>query len=496
MNSAAGLMAARVWMNVCNFASFIVAGRVLTPADFGIYAAASSAVFLFMMVVGAGFTEHVLGRDHGQRDEGAAFWCSAATGLVGALAAVTAAAWSDISLNNHVIAIVLYLLAPVPLLWGLSVIQEATLIRDGRGGELALILFVAEMAGMISLLACLFTGFGLYSLAIGRLANVLVCLISYSLISQTRIFTPIDWRAVRSMARFSLGVLGARFVQWIDGYGSDLILFTRLSAAEAGHYRMAARLGAAPASIFFQAPGPAQIAYIGKRYATEPKFLGRAMTRAIRLHLSLAAPIFAILSVCAVDLVHLLLGEAWKTSGYVFAVLCAPAGTGVWIGAAGAALMAQGLSRRFLTLQTLSAAFGTLALIIGVNWGVVAAAVAKAGSGTGVALMSLFWVPGLSSKDRMRIIRSSLGIAVAALACAGAAGSVLMFVHRPDAIVPALARLVASGVAGLAVYVVILKLAAPATFMQLAFIARRAQKNRVRSREERLTSGVADGPSV
>lgn len=480
MKGAAGLVVARGWMNLCSLVSFVLVGRFLLPADFGIYAAASSSVFLFMTVVGAGFAEHVLSRDPLRQNESAAYWCSAATGMFGAVGTIAAGLYAQFVVGNASIAILLYLLAVMPLLWGFSVVSEAVLIRDGQGTKLTGTLVLAETAGLLSLLLAFVSGCGLISLAISRLvSNSIICL-GYSFLAGTKIFSPIDRKAVVSMTRFSLSVLGGRFVQWFDGYGSDLILITRLTPAVVGHYRMAARLGAAPASLFFQAPYPAQLAYLGRRLAFSSDLLGSAYLKAAKLHLCLTMPIFAVLSVCARDIVHLVLGPAWQPVGLILTLLLAPAPVGVWSTLSGASLIALGMPKRFLMIQTVSAGLGFVGLLVGAEWGALGAAAGKAVAVVLFNMTALFWVPTLTRETRNRIFAVSLGTAIAALVCAASAYTVLMLVPNSDTPVWAVGRLALAAGAGLATYLLVLPITSRTTFAQALFIIRRTLKLRRR----------------
>lgn len=473
MNRAVGLLIARVWMNVCAFGSFIAVGRFLNPAEFGFYAACSSVVFLFLTVVGAGFAEHVISRDPERRDEAAAFWCATLTGIVCALVTALLGFVAQSGLHNSYVALVFFLLSPLPVLWGASVIHEATLIRDGRGGRLAAVLVSAESIGLMVLLIALAQGAGIYSLVASRLANSLVTWAGYSWSARTRLKTALDIKAIVRMARFSLGVLGARLVNWVDSYGADIVLVALLSPAGLGFYRMGARLNAAGSSVVLQATWSAQQAYLGARAAHYPERLGRALQRALRLHFSIALPVFTVVAVCAYDLVLLLLGPGWEAAGRVFAVLAAATPVSVLTAVSGAALVARGLSRQYFWMQTLAALCGTGALIAAAAGGPIWAALGKAAVMIALPALSLFWVRDIAGAARARLYKAVFEIALAGLVCAATAYFALGLIPHPHGLVPGLTRLALVGVAALAAYAIVLPFASPATWRQLAFIAKR-----------------------
>lgn len=475
MNRAVGLLIARGWMNVCAFGSFIAAGHFLAPADFGVYAAGSSTVLLFITVIGAGFSEHVISRDPERRDESGAFWCSALIGGGGALVTGIAGALVHFVFDNSAVAILLYVLAPLPLLWGLSVIHEATLIRDGRGTQMALVLFIAESVGLIVLLVALWQGMGIYALAAARVVNGVLTLGGYSLCARTKIFSPVRRQSIVDMARFSIGMIGTRLVTWLDGYGSDLILVALMAPTGLGHYRMGARLAAAPGAVLIQAPNPAQLAFIGEN-SQNPTRMGRAMVRAARLHLSIITPLYAIFAIVAHDLVVALLGGRWAESGDVLAIFVALAPLAVFNSLAGIALVTQGRSRRVFVFQTVASIVTTAALVVGALGGPISAAICRTIAAVFFAGASIYWVTGLSGVARGRLWKAFIEIMLAGFACMGAAILVSWLIAPPEGLIASIARLAAISVAGLVGYGFALRITAYQAYVQLWFTVKRLMK--------------------
>lgn len=465
-------MIARTWMNVCAVASFLIVGRFLGPAEFGVYALASAAILLPMTVIGAGFSDHVIGRDPERQDEATAFWSTAALGLAFALAAALGGlALGAFGLGD--IGRILLLLAPLPALWGLSAILEAMLIRDDRAGQMAICTVIAEALGLGALIAAVLAGWGVLSLVAARLVNNTVLLIAYWALIRPPRWARFDKERFRALWKFSIAVVGARVMTWADGYGVEFLLAAIVPRSGVGLFRMAGRLNAAAGSILVFAPWQAQLAYMGERVRKAPGRVGAAVLRALQMHLSLVAPLFAGLAMCAHDLIGLLLGPDWAGAADVLAIVAIGSLTQVVWGVLIAVLVATGRSRRMFAYQCGVVAGASLGLAIGAYWGIAGAALGKVLIGALLHVGGLLLIVELGRRDFLRILNF---LARIALAC-GALAAAMMLAR---AIAPqgvemwvVLARLVLMALAGLAAYLAALRLLAPDAARQLLFSARR-----------------------
>jgi O-antigen/teichoic acid export membrane protein len=456
MNTAIGLILARSWMNVCGLLSFLVVARFVTPAEIGIYALASSVILLPTSLVGAGYSEHVISRDPERRDTATAFWSVIATGVIGTLLGLAAAIASDALLDQPEIARIIALMAPLPLLWAVTVVPEAVLIRDGRGSALAAVPFTADTLGLLALVAVLLIDGGVMALVVNRLVSSAVLLAGY--LGAAR-FPPRLWHfdlaAARRIGWFSLGVVGSRLAGWGNQFGTEIIIGVVLSTTAVGYFRMASRLAGALFSIVTQGPTPAQLAYFGRSTAAPHK----AYLHALRLHLSLVMPILIGAALAAPTLIEVLLGPTWQPSALVFSILCIGSLSTIGSGIGATLLISRGRSHRVFMIHTATAIATVAAMLLGAQFGLAATAIAKLLVVTvffGVTACAIEELRPSGLRQTMRVLGAT---AVPGVAMAMAMAIVLLLWPAPTEAVIGLLRITLAGVLGLAAYVAMTLLA-------------------------------------
>ena len=481
MNRALGLMVARGWMNICAIASFLIVGRFLSPTEFGIYALASSAILLPMTLIGAGYSDHVISRDHEKKDEATAFWSTAGLGLAFALLALAAGlVLQKVGFGD--IGRVLTLLSPLPLMWGSSAIMEAMLIRDNRAGLMAGISVSAETLGLAALLVSVLMGAGVLSLVFSRLVNNAILLVIYFILVRAPSWRRVNRDAATRLTKFSLGVIGARVMNWADAYGVEFIIGALLPTALVGFYRMAGRLNAAMGSILIFAPWQAQLAYLGERLTAAPHRGGVAVLRALQLHMSLIAPLFVGLAGLADDVIGVLLGPNWAPAAGVLTFMSIGAVTQVIYGVLVAVLIAGGKTRQLFYFQVAIVAGTTAALALGATWGLQGAALAKFAMAGACYISGLLLLVELSARQRARLLTY---LAALALACSALALAMLLaaqFLPQGETLAPRLIRIAACALAGLGAYLAALRVLAPDAARLLVLTVRKRLRGRRRRR--------------
>lgn len=456
MNTAIGLILARSWMNVCGLLSFLVVARFVTPAEIGIYALASSVILLPTSLVGAGYSEHVISRDPERHDTATAFWSVVATGAVGTLLGLLAAFLTDAWLGQPEIARIIALMSSLPLLWGLTVVPEAVLIRDGRGSALAAVPFTADTLGLLAMIASLLLGGGVMALVVNRLVSSAVLLAGY--MGAARL-PPRLWHfdlvAGRRIGWFSLGVVGSRLAGWGNQFGTELIIGVVLSTTAVGYFRMASRLAGALFSIVTQGPTPAQLAYFGRSTAAPQK----AYLHALRLHLSLVVPILIGAAMAAPTLIEVLLGPTWEPSALVFSILCIGSLSTIGSGVGATLLISRGRSHRVFMIHTATAIATVAAMLLGAQLGLAATAIAKLLVVTvffGVTASAIEELRPSGLQQTMRVLGATI---LPGAAMALAMGIVLLLWPASTETVVSLLRITLAGILGLAAYVAVTLLA-------------------------------------
>ena len=198
---------------------------------------ASSASLLPHLLVGAGFYEYVLGRDPDGQMTGTAATCAALSGGAAGVLLLLFAMLAWFQFGSRDAAAILVGFAVAAVLWGLVVIQEAVLVREGRGGAVAAVLSAGEIVGLAALALSFWAGPDSRAghLPAGRKPHHDPGISAFRAAGLRFRF---DAAAAREMARFSLGLMGGKVVDWVNGYGSDLLIGTFMPVAGVGVFRM------------------------------------------------------------------------------------------------------------------------------------------------------------------------------------------------------------------------------------------------------------------
>jgi len=404
-------------MSICAFVTFILVARNVTQAEFGVFALASSASILPQMLVGAGFYEYVISRDpKGELQRDAETW-AIVSGVIGALVVIALAAVVHLGFHSPTAAMLMFGFSGISFLWGFSVIREAVLIRDGRGGAVASVLFTAETLGLIALIVTFQMGAGIFALLAGRLMNAVVTVIGFGLQTRRPYQLTFNLSRAREMFRFSGGAMGTRLIRWANGWGIDLVVGLVMPLSGVGLFRMGMRLFYSGTTILLEAPHAAVLKYLGRAHANGPACMRRTTVRVYRLHAAIVSPIFIGGATVASLFVHSVLGSEWGQTGTVFAILCLSAPLLVAMGVNASVMLASGRSNRLFVYQIGTTVLAILALLIGGMGGPVMAAVGRVAMGVVIAGSAAFVMQLEIGKQGRNMFLMAMGRIIIATAC-------------------------------------------------------------------------------
>jgi PST family polysaccharide transporter len=291
----------------------VVLARLLTPADFGLAAAA-----LMVMGFSAIFSELGIGPAVVQRPElrtahlRSGFTLSLVLGVLIALLIWAAApAVAGFFRLDGLTPIIRVLAVAFPV-QSLGVIADSLLQRELRFRCLALLEVVAVVVGYggvgITLAAL---GFGVWALVGAHLAQMVLKTVLLLLVRPHPAAPQLDRRACGELLYFGGGFTASRFSNYLAGQGEHLVIGRWLGAVALGVYGRAYQLMAAPAVLFGNVLDrvlfPAMV-----HLQDQPKRLADAYRRGSALIALVIFPVSAVLVVLAPEVVEVLLGPEWQ----------------------------------------------------------------------------------------------------------------------------------------------------------------------------------------
>lgn len=320
---AASLAGTRVLSQGLQFVLFVFAARVLSAAEFGVFSVVFAATVGLTVLAEAGWREYVICCEdtHAPPQLNAVSLVSgsllAGLLLLGCSAGAVMGLSSDFTQLGGLLA---FWVGLRPL----AMVQVGLLTRQAKLRALAVVQLVSEVSGFLLAAATLWAGYGVMSLAIGKIALLLAELGGSLICTQNfRVRWP-GRDALGHIVTFSRGILGARVLQFAQGNYSTLAVGVLFAPASVGIYRAAIRLVGTAQEVVRE---PAK--YIGWSSLLRARDSGaagvdqlpHATVRFVQLVGLTAAPALVLMALAAEPLITLLLGPKWLAAAPLLSIL-------------------------------------------------------------------------------------------------------------------------------------------------------------------------------
>lgn len=320
-------LTAQKWViRIFSFVTIALLTRLLSPADFGTLAAASTVLPFFYLLADLGFAAYIVQvAKTTQRMLSTAFWFSLAAGVV-----LCGALWALAPLmgpifGNETVTPVLQVLSLWVIVTAIGSVPTAIMRRGMRFKAIAGQGAIAAVVAQVTALVLAFTGFGVWALVAQTLTSAVV---SAVLVWFTVRWRP-GWMFVRSdftsMSKFGGQVLGVEFIAMLRAWGEAAVTSATLGPAALGFMNVGQRLVQIVQDLTGSAIVPVtNVAFARIRESIER--LQNAYLRSLRLvYLLLSLPLLVV-AIAAPLIVPIVFGDGWSQSVPVAQVL-ALAGT-------------------------------------------------------------------------------------------------------------------------------------------------------------------------
>jgi O-antigen/teichoic acid export membrane protein len=460
--------AARLLAEMGVFASSIVLARLITPAEFGV-----TVVAIFAAAVGQSLAVQGIGSflvhhedPTGDHHEAAILLCLL-VGIAGTLAIALVAVTIVPPVFGDRDAELTLLAAPVMLLSSIGAVPIAHLQRRLDFRRLAVVEAGMSLAGPLVAVVLAVAGLEAEALIGGLLAAAAAS--SLLAVSYARPARP-RWRPheMREIASYGMPAAGSSVLYAVQRNVDYVILAARLPAAQVGYYLRGFQLGSE-----YQAKVSGillRVAFPVLSRSRDLHEVRRIRARIIRVHAAVLFPLLFGLIALAPVFVPLAYGEAWEPAVALTQVLAVAGLVSVLGTGTGPLLLATGHPRALLRYNLSALTAYVIGVLIAVPHGLMAVCWTVAGVSAASFLVLQYAVVervvGIPLVETLRDAVPALvcGLALLATAWAG--------VHLLDDKVGDLVVLLAAGLASVVVYGVALRALFPATWRDLALLAR------------------------
>lgn len=463
-----------VFAQALNLVVYVVLARLLTPGDFGEFAAATILVSLSLMVTETGLASAVVQRrDRVEEAFSTAAFATLATGALFSLLALAASPLVGEFFDSSHVAALAAALSGTVFLRTSGAIPDAMLQRKFSFLRRLVVEPAAVVAFGTATIIAATADMGAWALVIGQYVGFATdAVLSWVLCRWRPRLAHASFAMWRELVGYGRHVFVATAVLNFGELGANAIIGRFLGTAPLGQFRYALRLAGTPFALLLS--GAAYVLFPAfARIADDAARLQSAFLRSLRWISVMAFPAGMVFLPLGVPMAVIIFGDVWRDAGEALAAMCLfPAG-GMLASVVSEALKAAG-EPRYLTRMHLVTAITTAGLILVLQpWGLTAAA---AGFSAGAVLGGIY---------ALRIMNRVAGTPVAAMvaevwppavAAVVGAGALIPLEALVDAEShgTALGALVLAGEAlvGLLIYLAVLRVLAPDTGRAIAAGAR------------------------
>ena len=244
---------ARSLQQVATFVITLLAARFLLPAEYGVYAIAIVFIMLIQTLTYSGFYQWIVNaKENDDVVLSTAFWMIFGLAAVASVALSVAALPLSWAFKSPELFGVLLALAAIQPIAGSGAWFSAVLLRRGAVNTHFSIMFAQNLTALVGGAILLWMWQSLYALVAFRYLRVLTGFALYLMFSKDRPRWLFDRALARTATKFSGGLYGARFLNFLSRYAGDLLLGLMFSTAEAGLYRFGSRVAGGATDIVAQ----------------------------------------------------------------------------------------------------------------------------------------------------------------------------------------------------------------------------------------------------
>lgn len=448
------------------FLLFPVLARLLDPEDYGLIALAMPVV-LFAITLGEGGMGPALMRvpDPNGEVEATMFWTSLATGIVCAAVLLLAAPLIATALSHARIAPVLMSLAPVLLLSAAFGVPAVRIQKSGATWIFAVGDVASTIAGAAVALFGALIGWGVWCLVAQQLVVWSIKLAVLIGLAGIKVRAGPRRSSFRYLMRHGTPLVGSNLLTLLSNAIDALLIGRLLGVAQLGFYALAYQIVRIPETVL---NGPVVISFLPAvaRLDAGPRAAIRMFLDALRMMLTVSAPIMVGVALTADLSVGLLLGPRWHDTALLLTILAPPAIAQTLGYLSRALLLGRGRSDLQFGLALLNAALTLAGVLSGAPFGIVGIAV---GVAVAVVLGNLAYIIAAMREAYVSFQALALALAptLAAVTIMGC-GVVGLRALLPAALSAWVSMVLAAGV-GTTLYVSALRLLAPEAFAAAIF---------------------------
>jgi PST family polysaccharide transporter len=374
------------------FVAYVVLARLVSPAQFGRYAAASVIVGVGGLFAESGMMAALINRrDRLEEAASTAAFSLIVSGFLLSVAAAAVAPLVGLYFRSSEVGWLSAALAGWLLVRAMTVVPDALLQRRFSFARRVAVDPLGAIAFSATAIALCAGGAGPWGIVVGQYASMAVQVISSWAFAR---FVP-RWRLAsiamwRELAAFARPVLGAEMMRRVAGVLDAIMLGRFASAATLGQYRQGLRFAQQPSNAFIDV-GAYVLLPTFARLTDHRDRLSAATKRVFSAVGALALPVSVATVPLGVPVAVLALGARWRGAGHAIAGLSFMLLGMAMVSVASEAVKAVGKPQLLVRIHTVTLAVTAVTVVAtAVPFGLLGVAIAVSASQCTAGLFSYF----------------------------------------------------------------------------------------------------------
>jgi PST family polysaccharide transporter len=314
--------ALQLWgANAGSFVVFVVLGRLLRPADFGVVAAAYTVTMLFRVIVDAGFTRYLVQRPNlPMIYADTAFWTSVTVAIFFTGLSNLIAPYFALLFGIPRLTLVIRVLSSLFILTALDATQSGLLDRQMQFRTQAIRRITATAVAGVTAISLAFAGAGVWALVAQQLALEAVTVALLWRLASWRPRLRASTTCLRDLFPFGIRMSGIRVTQFAMTNADNFFIGIVFGKIALGYYAIAYRIFSVLNDLLIMVINRVALATFS-RLQHDRDLVNSAFYRASRIGSAITLPAYVGLALLARQVIILLFGVRWIPSAPLLAVL-------------------------------------------------------------------------------------------------------------------------------------------------------------------------------
>ena len=360
------------------FVTLAVLARLLSPSDFGLMGMIMVVIGFAQAFADMGISNAIIHRQDATRNQlSSLYWLNIIAGIIVFFIVCASAPLIVGFYHEPRLHKLLYLTAVIFLIIPFGQQFQILLQKEFRFNELAKIEIAASIVNSAIAIVLAFSGFGVYSLIWGQLVGTSTKVLILLNVGRR------NWRPgfhfskqdLRGYLNFGLFQMGEKAVNYLSANVDYIIIGRFLGPASLGFYTLAYQIVIFPLTKIN--PIITRVAFPAfSRIQDDNLRMRRGYCKAIRYISMLSFPMLTGMIVVAPEFVGLVYGPKWEPSIITLQILCLVGISKSLGNPVGSVLLAKGRADIGFYWNVFAVIATTIAIIVGINWGIIGVAVA------------------------------------------------------------------------------------------------------------------------